>query len=251
MRDSLLKLQDKTILLIGPFNGVTQALLRTLTEFGADVAYVSEPDKGIPKYIEGVNELRHVHPESGRAAHFSFDPKSRDIGELLGRIVEGLGRMDVLIEASPLSWKKDEDPAPGLEMANRLAEALVPFFQVKKRGRIIFLFEDPSLVELKLEGFNDGYQSALVTNLKVLARAMADRHVTVNGLGLGITEDFLLKMFPKSPSIRKALESLKADHAGARLVEFTDVAVAVAYLASAGSSGLTGQVLRLTHGIGI
>ena len=51
MKESSLKLQDKTVLLAGPFNGVTQAIVRAFTEFGADVALVCEAQAG--RYVDG------------------------------------------------------------------------------------------------------------------------------------------------------------------------------------------------------
>ncbi len=250
MRDSAIRLQDKTILLIGPFNGVTQALLRTLTELGADIAFVNDQAQYAGKYCDGVNEAREVRPEFGRAAHFALPLKNEgDVREALGRVSEGIGRMDVLIDASPLSWTASSDVPHALSFSGVIAAALTPFFAARQRGRVIYLFEDTCLSLMGVEKFVSSYQEELGEHISLSAMAMKDQAVTVNGVSLGVTEDFILRHFPKSGSIKKSLVELQGKRPGTKLLENMDIASSMAYLASSASGSLTGQVLRLTHGM--
>lgn len=250
MRDSAIRLQDKTILLLGPFNGVTQALLRTMTELGADIAYVNDQAPLASKYCDGVNEAREVRPEFGRAAHFALPLREeQDIREALGRVSEGIGRMDVLIDASPLAWTSDSDVNRALAFASTMSAALAPFFSARQRGRVIYLFEDACLSAVGVEKFVASYQKEICAHIVSLAAAMKEVAVTVNGVSLGITEDFILRHFPKSGSIKKSLQELQPTRPGLKLLENMDIASALAYVASAQAGSLTGQVLRLTHGM--
>lgn len=250
MRDSAIRLQDKTILLIGPFNGITQALLRTMTELGADVAFVNDQSPLAYKYCDGVNEAREVRPEFGRAAHFPLALKNEgDVREALGRVAEGIGRMDVLIDASPLSWTSTSDIAHALSFSGVIAAGLAPFFQARQRGRIIYLFEDSCLSSMGVEKFVSTYQEDLCEHITLSSVAAKEQSVTVNGVSLGVTEDFILRHFPKSGSIKKSLIELQAKRPGLKLLENMDIASCLAYIASNSAGSLTGQVLRLTHGM--
>lgn len=249
MKDSALKLQDKTVLLTGPFNSVSQALMRTLTEFGADVAYVSDSSPNAGRYVDGINEAREVHPHYGRAAFFNLPLTKPDhVSEALGRVAESLGRMDILIDATPLQWQKGTEDE-GLKTSALLADAVFPFLKAKNKGRMVFIFEDSGLEALLDQTLlEDGARDRLLKQVGDLAQRVKKDNVTVNGLAIGVTEDFLVKHFSKLGSIRKALEHLQVEHSDLKLVESGDVSLAAAYLSSALCSSLTGQVLHLNHG---
>jgi len=247
MRDSPFRLQDKTILLTGPFNGVTQALLRTMTELGADIAYVNDKAPTAAKYVDGVNEAREARPDFGRSAYFGLPlGTDKQVKDALGRVSEGIGRMDVYIDATMIGAT---GAAQDSEFAARMSQQLLPFFQARQRGRIIFLYEDSCLKTLNVEGFVDSYQEALSEHISLSAMTLKDQSVTVNGVALGVTEDFILRHFAKSGSIKKSLVELQQRRPGVKLVEALDIATALAFLACPSSGSLTGQILRLTHGM--
>lgn len=249
MKETALKLQDKTIFLTGPFNGITQAILRTMTEFGADIAYVGDKYPHAGRYIDGINEAREVHPYYGRAAFLNLPVnKPDDAKEALAKMAETFGRMDVLIDTSALTWNKDSIEN-GLLTSQRLAEEVLPFLKAKQRGRIVFVYEDQSLDPLvKADSIGDQIHDGLLGQIQKLALRTQGDNVTVNALALGVTEDFILRNFPQSGSIKKSLEDLQSSYPQLKLVENSEVALGAAYLASALCASLTGQVLHLTHG---
>jgi NAD(P)-dependent dehydrogenase (short-subunit alcohol dehydrogenase family) len=250
MKDSPFRLQDKTILITGPFNGITQALMRTMTELGADIAFVGEKIPNAGKYADGVNEAREARPDFGRAAYFDLPLKSEtQIREALGRVAEGIGRMDVYVDASPIAWRKETDVAEALGLSQLIAQGLTPFFMARQRGRIIYLFEDRALAAAGVDEFHGAYQKSLCEHIGLTASSWKEKSVTVNGMALGVTEDFILRHFPKSGSIKKSLIELQARRPGVKLVESLEIATGLAYLACPSSGSLTGQILRLTHGM--
>jgi len=246
MKDSSLRLQDKNAIIVGPFNGTTQAILRGLTEFGASVGLISEAPAG--RYIDGVNEAREIHASYGRAAHFNFTLDSeKKMQDALGQVVGTLGRVDCFIDASPLTWNSDTDARDAAESCLVMAEKWIPFFLAKQRGRIVYLIEDPALAPLRSSACADGLED-LTGAMNRLAAKYRAQNVTVNAITVGVTEDFILSAFPKTPSIKKSFEELSGKHPGVRLVETNDIALSTAYLCSAMSAAVTGQVLRLTGG---
>lgn len=236
-------------MLVGPFNGVTQACVRALTEFGCDVAYVSDDSPNAHRYIEGLNEAREVHAHYGRAVHYHMPLKSPEqVQEVLGAVTQSIGRIDALVDASPMAWDSSTDSKNAVEVCIALAEKCIPFFLAKQRGRLVFLFEDQCLERVVPSLNNAASREMLTARIGDLAKAYIGKNVTANSVAVGVTDDFLLKHQPKSPSLKKSLEALQKDHPNMRLVEYQDVALGVAYLVSALSASVTGQTLRLTHG---
>jgi NAD(P)-dependent dehydrogenase (short-subunit alcohol dehydrogenase family) len=249
MRDSSLRLQDKTIMLVGPFNGVTQACVRALTEFGCDVAYVSQDNPNAHRYIDGLNEAREIHAHYGRAVHYHMPLKSPEqVQEVLGAVTQSIGRIDALVDATPLTWDAQTEAKNAVDVCAELAEKCVPFFLAKQRGRLVFLFEDECLERVVPTTNTAAFRDMLTEKMAELAKNYIGKNITANAVAIGVTDDFLLKHNPKSPSLKKSLEALQAEHPTMRLVEYQDVALGVAYLISALSASVTGQTLRLTQG---
>lgn len=220
-----------------------------MTEFGSDVAFVCSGTSYAGKYVDGVNEAREANPHYGRAAHFDLPVNApEEIKEALSRVAETFGRMDVLMDAYPLTWDEKTDTTSALRSCRERAQALVPFFQAKQRGRVIHFMGDTCLTKLGLPLLPESVRLALEEHVRTLALEYRQWAVTVNALALGVTEDFILRHFPQSGSIRKSLTELQKVHPEIKLVESTEVALGAAYLASALSASLTGQTLRLTHG---
>lgn len=223
-----------------------------MTEFGSDIAFVSDHVATAGKYVDGINEAREVHPEYGRAAFFNLPLKTEaDANEALGRVAEAFGRMDVLIDAWPLSWTKETEPNSALQLTRCLSKCVLPFLIAKQRGRILYVFEDESLAQLNVSELPAPLRAGLTDLIQDLASEYRGKNITINGLSLGITEDFVIRHYSKTGSIKKSMDELSKNHPGLKLVESTDVGLGAAYLASALSGSLTGQTLRLTHGFHI
>lgn len=249
MRESALRLQDKNIVLVGPFNGVTQAIMRTMTEFGADVGFVSQLGPAVSKFVDAVNEGREVHPNYGRAVYLDLPLGTEaQVQEAMGRVVECVGRLDVLIDATPLAWGADTSASSWSSLSSVLAEKMIPFLVAKQRGRVMYLFEDQCLDGMRKTPVAGGCVEALRLGIDSLARKYRAQNIMVNGLSIGVTDDFVLRLHPGSVSLKKTFEEMARSCPGLKLVDSNDVASTVAYLSSALSAGVTGEILRLTHG---
>jgi enoyl-[acyl-carrier-protein] reductase (NADH) len=148
-----------------------------------------------------------------------------------------------------LTWNAQTDSKNAVDVCAALAEKCVPFFLAKQRGRIVYLLEDPSLDSLRGgDGVSLACREVMSSVIDTLAAKYRGQGVTVNALSIGVTDDFVLRLNPKTPSIKRAFEELQKAHLGLKLVELNDVSQSVAYLCSVMSNGLTGQMMRLTHG---
>src|SRR5262249_7394529 len=152
----------------------------------------------------------------GRAVHFNLPlTDEKKILEVLGRVVETLGRMDVLIDATPLAWTASTDPQAATQLCVILAQQMIPFFLAKQRGRIVYLLEDPCVDPLRKDGASpQGRREILASHIEDLAGKHRTQNVMVNALALGVTDDFVLRCFPNTVSIKRSFEELAKANPG-------------------------------------
>ncbi len=261
MRESQLKLRDKTIMLVGPFSQITQTLTTTLTELGSDVAIVTEKASynGAMKFAENVTNGREINSEFGRAAALGNDVKSEaQVKDCVSRVAELFGGIDVVVDASLSDcslWfdengdrKQATDELEELNQSVILIQGALPFLTGRKKGRIISMTQGNPCAQ---ESSNCRQTSLLKKTRELVAsvgRDIATSGVTINALELGTTEEFLLARYPNQPSIKEALSELNTDCVR-ELIEARDVANVVAFLASPMSSAINGQVIVLDKGL--
>lgn len=233
-RDSLLKLSDKTVAIVGEFSSLTQTILTVLSEQGADVALVGKESPEARRYIEHINDQREIYPHFGRSGVIGVDLNSSfDANDVIGRVVHSFGRLDSLVDTLP-TYSMDLRASAGL------AEAGIKFLISRPRSRILWLSHHADLAR----------NPALLDELAQLREAMSKEHgtknLTTNEFSLGVTEEYLLRNAPKSPSIKLAFEEMKKTMPTAKLHDPREIAAWVMFLSSPLSQGLNGQVLKFT-----
>jgi NAD(P)-dependent dehydrogenase (short-subunit alcohol dehydrogenase family) len=85
-------------------------------------------------------------------------------------------------------------------------------------------------MSLSGEAFNSLVRSGVGSFVKALAKELET--ISVHWLTVGLTEEFLLQRYPKSPSIKLALEELRKVLPGIKIQDPSDIANAVAFLSS-------------------
>lgn len=249
MKESPLRLQDKAFLLFGPFNGLSQSLMRNLTEQGADVGFVN-PEQPFPaKFIENLNDGRQIHPEFGRAAPISIDVKDTQTAkEACGKMAELLGRIDGLIDLNMSTLAKGASTGDCFAVSKEMAEQVMPYLLGRKRGKILFIREDDFCADRFDAQLKNHLMEEFVPFMQSLGGELKPPHYTSNLLRIGLTEDFLLQLFPKSPSIRSSLEKLQAEVPGVQLVDFQEISNASMFSVSSMSNGISHQWINVNRG---
>lgn len=249
MKDSMLRLQDKSVLIFGDFNNLSQSLIRDFTVLGADVGFLNSTQPAVSRFLENVNDARNVHPEYGRAAQIEVAISDKSSAfEATSRMAELFGRIDVVVDAKMPSLALDREK---MQASRFLIEEITPFFQNKKRGRIVFIREDESLTPLlptELKSFLTEEFFPWTQTISAQWRAPA---YGVNSVAVGLTEDLILRKFPQGKSIRASFESLKQENPNWQLVDSNEITSAVMFLASSTASGVSGQILRVNRGSAI
>lgn len=240
---SNLPLQDRSVLLYGPFNGLTQNLIREFTEKGADVGMLHPELAGLTRFVESINDVRVAHPEFGRAAALNIEVTHQTAAlDAVTRIAEIFGRIDILVDCD-LQSLANEKPS----LTRMLIEHVTPYFKSKKRGRIVFIREDDILAPLlKSDNFTNENKE-FSQWMESLAQEWPNPSFSVNMLTIGLTEDFLIKKFPQSKSIRESFEKVRSEHPKIHLVDYNDISSVGIFLSGTGTTGLSGQILRVTR----
>jgi 2-hydroxycyclohexanecarboxyl-CoA dehydrogenase len=265
MAESSLRLNDKTIVLAGPFGLLVQNLITQLTEFGSDVAVLTDDFKSAQRVCQNIMDMREVSEKYGRAAAIEVnfhDEKQSRSG--LSRSAELFGSTDVYIDTflwgakipfyatagdGPLHSKTTlEAHFQSLSEASKImSQAALTFLKSRARGRMLYLFHELDCLMADKVGskvFSD-YTDGIVR----AAKEYVETHTAINALAVGVNEEYLLSRFSKTLTIQKALQELLKYKPDSRLIDYNDISQVVAYLVSPLANGISGQVIHLNNGI--
>ncbi|MCB0365190.1 MAG: SDR family oxidoreductase [Bdellovibrionaceae bacterium] len=256
-----IRLTEKTIIIGGPFSGLTRSLATTLTEAGADVVMIAQDVDHARRFAENLSDAREVHPEYGRAAAMAAnlcDPKQAH--ETVSRVAELFGTIEgyVDLHASPPGKPLNDPHALSaldevidtcLRPTLIMAHATLKFLEGRKKGRLIFILQDALRLGFPEEAVGAACRTGLQAFCLSLAREVMDQNITVNCVTTGFSEDYYLSRHPGSASQSATEEKLRHNIKHLRTTSITDVANMVAYLLSPLSQSLTGQTISVNQGL--
>lgn len=246
MRESFLKLNDRTVVLSGPLTQVTSALVTLLSERGADVAMVvNDKIREAQRFAENVSDQREVHHHYGRVAAIESKMDTEAAcADAISRSAEVFGSIDILIDTHLVSvTHENPDQAQISRRVLSMAQAALPYMEGRQKGRIVLVTNDFLLAHES--------PSEIQTYVKNLSPKILDRNITANVVSCGITEEYLLQAFDGKLSLKDALENLKKKHQCARLIEGIEIASVITFLASPLSSGVCGETIHINSGLQI
>lgn len=249
-------LREKTVLLRGQFNNLTQSLMHALVADGADVAFIDPEAKKAEKFCETLSNQREINPKSGRAMAFSYDAMSdASIKDVIGNVARTYGAIEIFIDAQLENQKSEFLPEGSLENFNKLVELnlkksllftqhVLGFMKSKKRGRILYLINDAAesgapadaLAALTRGGFN--------SFAKAIALQFQEFNITTNVLSLSTTEEFLMGHYPDAGAIKAALETHKKQFPMAKITDADKITNSILFLLGPSGAAISGQVIR-------
>lgn len=257
MKDNALKLNDKTILISGPFCSITQSLVTLLTEYGADVALVGPEMSAMKRFTDNVTDGREIHPHFGRAMIVESSLSSESAcQDAVSKVAETFGSIDVLIDTHLTNiFNGVQTESSVNEVTDLFEQVLMPslymartslqFLQGRQKSRMIFLAYDSVLQGLPGEALNAIVRGGLPAFVQALSAEITNKSLCINCVALGVTEDYLLKRYPEANSIKVAFDEHQKLFPLSRIIEASDIASALAFLSSPLSAALSGQTLRM------
>jgi 3-oxoacyl-[acyl-carrier protein] reductase len=234
-------------LVTGASRGIGAAIAARLADDGARVI-------GTATTVEGATCITEaLGARGGRGA--VLDVKSQEsINALLGDIDAKEGAIEILCNNAGITrdmllvrMKQDDWDAvldTNLAAVFRLSKAVLRGMMKARKGRIISI---ASVVGLTGNAGQANYAAAkagMIGFTKSLAREVGSRGITVNVVAPGFIDTDMTRALSESTR-----ESLNAQIPLARLGVPADIAAAVAFLASAEASYITGETLNVNGGM--
>lgn len=242
----MLDLTGKKALVTGATGGLGGAIARVLHAQGASVALSGTRAEALEALAAELGERAVVAP---------CNLADKDSVEaLVPAAEEKLGGLDILVNNAGVTKDnlflrlKDEDwdsvIAINLTAAFRLSRAAVKSMMRRRYGRIISIGSVVGTTGNPGQGNYAASKAGLIGMSKALAAEVASRNITVNVVAPGFIES------PMTQALNdKQREGILSDVPMGRLGTGTDVAAAVAYLASAEAGYVTGQTLHVNGGM--
>ncbi|WP_258183087.1 3-oxoacyl-ACP reductase family protein [Enhygromyxa salina] len=247
-----LSLAERVALVTGASRGIGRAIASTLAARGAAVAVNYANSEAAAKSL-----CDEITAAGGKAIAVGFDVADQDaVAAGVKRVVDELGGLHILVNNAGISIDglllraKAEDLrrtlAVNLEGAFFCSKAAARhLLKARDAGRIINV---SSVVGETGNGGQSMYASskaALIGLSKSLALELAGRKVTVNAVAPGFIETEMTDAALQGDAREQLLAKIPLRRIGAA----SEVAEAVAWLASPAAAYVTGEVLRVNGGL--
>jgi 3-oxoacyl-[acyl-carrier protein] reductase len=245
-----MRFENQTAIVTGAGRGIGHAIAVRLAREGARVACVSRSEENARRTA---NELNGARTDSAKA--YAVDVADHAAVQKVGlKILEDFGKIDVLVNNAGMirdglamrmsieDW--DTVINTNLRGAFNFTQAIVRAMIKQRSGRIINISSVIGLIGGAGQTNYAASKAGLIGFSKSLARELASRHITVNAVAPGfVTTDMTAGL---SDEIKKTIQGkIPLGKTGTP----EDIASAVAFLASAEASYITGQVLCVDGGI--
>src|SRR3984893_11091202 len=245
-----MRFENQVAVVTGAGRGIGHAIALRLASEGARVASVSRTEANAQKTADEINAAR-ADAAKAYAVDVSDHAAVQKIGE---RILADFGRVDILVNnagvtrdtlsmrMSPEDW--DFVLNTNLKGAFNFVKAVQRAMVKERSGRIINISSVIGIIGNAGQTNYAASKAGLIGFTKSLARELASRNITVNAIAPGfITTDMTAEL---SDEIKSTIQSkIPLGKNGTP----EDIANAVAFLASAEASYITGQVLCVDGGI--
>jgi 3-oxoacyl-[acyl-carrier protein] reductase len=242
----MFSLAGKTALVTGATGGIGAEIARTLAKAGARVAVSGTR-------AEVLNAL--VAEIGGDAVALTCNlSDAAEVERLVPAAEAALGQLDILVNNAGITRDnlflrmKDEEweqvLAVNLTASFRLMRAATKGMMRRRQGRIISIGSVVGTTGNPGQGNYAASKAGLIGLSKALAAEIASRNVTVNVVSPGFIES------PMTDALNeKQKESILSTVPMGRLGQGSEVAAAVAFLASAEAGYITGQTLHVNGGM--
>ena len=243
-------LNNQTALVTGGSRGIGRAIALAMAEEGANVAILYAGNE-----TAAAQTAQEAEAFGVKAVSYRCDVSSEQaVKETVDQVLKDFGRVDILVNNAGivrdgflLSMKEeafDDVINTNLKGAFHLTRQLYSHMMRRKSGRIINI---SSIVGLNGNAAQANYAAAkagVVGLTKSTAKELAARGVTCNAIAPGFIHSDMTDAMPE-----KARDAISSQIPMKRVGQPQDVAALAVFLAGAGASYITGEVIRVDGGL--
>ncbi len=245
----MLDLSDKVCLVTGATRGIGKAIAQTLGKQGAIVIGTATSDAGAQAISAALKDagikgegmtLDVANAESVESVLSAITAAYGSISILVNNA--GITRDNLMLRMKEEEW--DDIMNTNLKSVYRLSKGVLRGMMKERYGRIINI---TSVVGVSGNAGQANYAAAkagVIGFTKSLAQEIASRGITVNAVAPGFISTDMTQALT-AEQVANMTANIPAD----RLGEPQDIANAVAFLASAESSYITGSTLHVNGGM--
>lgn len=241
-------LEGRTVVVSGAAGGVGRAVVAKLVGQGANVCATD--------LSAGVSELE----QEGRVISITADvTKASDVERIYALAESRFGQVDVLVSnagyiISKSAHETSEDEWDSVMNANAksfflMSKRALPTMLQRRAGAIVATGSISGVVGLPAQAAYCASKGALLQLVRQMAVDYAGHGIRVNAVGPGsINTPFLTRYLDGLEDPAQGERDIRAAHPLGRWAEPEEIADAIVYLAGAGSSFVTGQMLMVDGG---
>lgn len=247
------RFEGKVALITGGAGDIGRVTCQRLLEEGANVVLY---DCLADKLEKAVKDMVELGFESSRVKYVTGDVRSlEDCMNASSYTVKEFGRIDILVATAgilrhhPIDelTEKDWNDVIDINLTGvyHCAKSVVEVMKKQKYGRMVFISSIGGRTGRPGVGVNYAAAKAGIVGMtQLLGYELGPWNITVNSIAPGPLKGSMFGSLPK-----ETIERLKAGARIARLGEVSEIAAAIAYLASDEAGWTTGEILDVNGGL--